>query len=69
MVHPKTGEIITSSKQLMNDPDTTEIWQTAFGKDFDGMAQGDNKTRQAGTNSVFIMTHSEIDIAMKVGYK
>jgi hypothetical protein len=33
------------------------------------MAQGDEKTEQAGTNSVFVMTHSEIDIAMKVGHK
>jgi hypothetical protein len=41
MVHPKTGETITSYKRLMNDPDTAEIWQTAFGKDFGGLAQGD----------------------------
>ena len=69
MVHPKTGETITSYKRLMNDPKTAEIWQTAFGKDFGGMAQGDNKTGQAGTNSVFVMTHGEIDIAMKAGHK
>ncbi len=50
MVHPTTGETITSYKQLMNDPDTAEIWKTAFGKDFGGMAQGDKKTGQAGTN-------------------
>ncbi len=37
-----------------------EIWQTAFGKDFGGMAQGDNKTGQHGTNSIFVMTHAEI---------
>ncbi len=37
-----------------------EIWQTAFGKDFGGMAQGDNKMGQKGTNSIFVMTHSEI---------
>jgi hypothetical protein len=28
----------------MNDPDTAEVWQTAIGKDFGGMAQGDGKT-------------------------
>ncbi len=27
------------------------------------------KTGQAGTNSVFVMTHGEIDIAMKAGHK
>ena len=43
----------------MNNPDTMEIWQTAFGKDF-GMAQGDNKTGQKGTNAIFVMTHAEI---------
>jgi hypothetical protein len=29
---------------MMNDPATTETWQTAFGKDFGGMAQGDKGT-------------------------
>jgi hypothetical protein len=44
----------------MHDPTTAEIWQTAFGKDFGSMAQGDNKTGQKGTNSIFVMTHKEI---------
>jgi hypothetical protein len=44
MVHPVTGETILSYKKLMNDPATAEVWQTAFGKDFGGMAQGNNKT-------------------------
>ncbi len=30
----------------MHDPVTAEVWQTAFGKDFGGMAQGDDKTGQ-----------------------
>ena len=34
MVHPTTGETISSYKRLMNDPETAEVWQTAFGKDF-----------------------------------
>ena len=33
------------------------------------MTQGDNKTGQAGTNSVFVVTHGEIEIAMKTGHK
>ncbi len=45
---------------MMHDPDTMKIWQTAFGKDFGGMAQGDNKTRQKGTDSIFVMTHNKI---------
>jgi hypothetical protein len=60
MVHPTTGETITSYKRLMHDPATAEVWQAAFGKDFGGMAQGDDKTGQKGTNSIFVMTHAEI---------
>jgi hypothetical protein len=48
MVHPNTGETITSYTRLMNDPKTAEIWQMAFGKDFGGMTQGDNKNRAGG---------------------
>jgi hypothetical protein len=69
MVHPTTGETISSYKRLLNDPETANVWQTAFGKDFGGMAQGDNKTGQKGTNSVFVMTHKEIDIAKAAGHK
>ena len=43
----------------MNDPATAEVWQTAFGKDFGGMAQGDNKTGQKGTNAMFVMTRED----------
>jgi hypothetical protein len=46
MVHPTMGETISSYKKLMHDPATRDIWQTAFGKDFEGMAQGDSKTGQ-----------------------
>jgi hypothetical protein len=69
MIHPTTGEIISSYKRLMHDPATAEVWQTAFGKDFGGMAQGDLKTGQKGTNSVFVMTHKEIEIAKAAGHK
>jgi hypothetical protein len=41
MVHPTTGETITSYKRLMNDPKTAKIWKTAFGKDFGGMARSE----------------------------
>jgi hypothetical protein len=60
MVHPVTGKTILSYKKLMNDPATAEVWQTTIGKDFGGMAQGNNKTGQKGTNAMFIMTHNEI---------
>ncbi len=44
----------------MNYPATAEVWQTAFGNDFGGMCQGNNKTRQKGTNAMLVMTHDEI---------
>jgi hypothetical protein len=60
MVHPTTGEAISSYKRLMHNPATSETWQTAFGKDFGGMAQDDEKTGQKGKNSIFVMTHDKI---------
>ena len=60
MVHPITGETISSYKKLKNNPATAETWMTAVGKEFGGMAQGDNKTGQKGTNSIFVMSHIEI---------
>jgi len=36
MIHPTTGETISSYKRLMNDHETAEVWQTAFGKDLGG---------------------------------
>jgi hypothetical protein len=60
MVHPMMRETISSYKNLMNNPATAEIWQTAFEKDFGGMVQGDNKTGKKGTNAMFVMTHDKI---------
>ncbi len=54
---------------MMNDPPTAEVWQTAFGKDFRGMAQGNNKNGQKGTDAMFVMTHDNIKHALKAGKK
>jgi hypothetical protein len=64
MVHPVTGCIIFSYKKLMHDPATAKVWQTAFGTDFGGMAQGCNKTGQKITNPMFVMTRDEIQHAL-----
>ncbi len=69
MVHPVMGKTISSYKKLMNDTTTAEIWQTAFDKDFGGMAQGCNKTGQNATNAMFVMTRNEIAYALAVGIK
>jgi hypothetical protein len=63
--HPTTGEIINTYKCLMRNPATAEVWQTAFGKDFGGMTQGNNKMGQKGINSIFVMTHNEIKLIPK----
>ncbi len=60
MVHPVTGETISSYKTLMHDLATAEVWQTAFSKDLGGMAQGDKKMDQKGTDAMFVMTHRKI---------
>jgi hypothetical protein len=60
MAHPTTGNTISSYKKLMHNPATAETWQTAFGKDFGGMAQGNKKTGRKGTNSILVMTCSKI---------
>ncbi len=60
MVHQTTGETVSSYKHLMHDLATAQIWQTAFGKDFGKIAQGNLKMGQKGANSIFVMTHTEI---------
>jgi hypothetical protein len=55
MIHPITGKNISSYKRLMKDPNTAVMWQTVFGKDFSGMAQGNQKMEQKGINSIFVI--------------
>ncbi len=64
MVHLVMGRTISSYKKIMHDLATAEVWQTALGKDFGGMAQGCNKTGQKGTNAMFIMAHDKIRHAL-----
>jgi hypothetical protein len=67
MLHPITGKTISSYKKLMNDPATAKVWQTASGKEFKGMAQGDKKMGQKGTNAMFVMTHDELAHVLQSG--
>ncbi len=60
MVHPVTGETISSYKKLMKDPVTAETWQTAFSKDFGGMCQGNDKTVTVETDAMFVMTPQDV---------
>jgi hypothetical protein len=67
MVHPITGNIVSSYKKTMINESIGKIWQTAFGKEFGGLAQGDIKTKTIGTNAIFVMSHNDI-IAYKGKY-
>ncbi len=58
---------MSSYKKLMKDPATAEVWQTASGKEFRGMAQGDNKTGQKEMNAMFVMNHDNIKKILKAG--
>jgi hypothetical protein len=69
MVHLITGITISSYKKLMNDPTTAEVWQTTFGNKFRGMAQGDNKMGQKGTNAVFVMKHNKLAQILRASKK
>jgi hypothetical protein len=60
VVHPITGEMITQYRKLMKDPVTKEVWTTSWGKEWGRMAQGDNKTGEKGTNSIFVLNHEAI---------
>ncbi len=60
MIHPATGETITSYRKLMNNQATWVTWITVFGKDFGSMCQGDNKTGRKGMATMFVMTPADI---------
>lgn len=61
VVHPVTGETISQYRRLMRDNVLSQIWCTAFGKEFGNLAQvDDHRTGEKGTNSLFAMTHEQI---------
>jgi hypothetical protein len=60
MVHPITGETISTYQKLAKDPVTKEVWTTAFGKEFGNLAQGNKKTGTKGPDSLFILERHKI---------
>ena len=60
VVHPTTGETITSYHKLARDPETNKTWTRAFGKEFGNLAQGDDFTGEKGTNAIFVLNHEQI---------
>ena len=55
VIHPSTGEIITSYKKLSKDPELREVWETAFGKEWGCLCQGDKRTGSVGTDTFIIL--------------
>ena len=60
--HPSTRKTIDKYEELAKDLVMYEIWTTAFGKEFGGLAQGDNKTGAVGTMTIFFLNHERIKL-------
>eukprot|EP00804_Cyclotella_cryptica_P011478 CCRYP_016405-RA/>CCRYP_016405-RA protein AED:0.32 eAED:0.32 QI:0/0/0/1/0/0/3/0/516 len=60
VIHPTTGKSISKYDELVYDPLLRETWTTAFGKEIGALAQGNNKTGAAGTNTILFMSHNDI---------
>eukprot|EP00804_Cyclotella_cryptica_P007932 CCRYP_019848-RA/>CCRYP_019848-RA protein AED:0.05 eAED:-0.05 QI:0/-1/0/1/-1/1/1/0/1335 len=60
VVHPTSGKTISKYEELANDPLLRDTWTTAFGKELGALAQGNNKTCAAGTNTLFFLNHRDI---------
>jgi len=60
VVHPNTGETITSYKKLQRNPVMKKIWTKALGKEFGSLAQGNDLRKKSGTNTLFVLDHEQI---------
>ena len=60
VVHPETGETITSYRKLAHDKLLGPTWQRGFGKEFGNLCQGDDLTGEVGTNALHVMSHADI---------
>ncbi len=60
VVHPVTGETITSYKKLAHDDVLGDTWRRGFGKEFGNLCQGDDLTGEKGTNALHVMSHADI---------
>ena len=60
VIHPTTGELITSYKRLAKDPELKEVWETGFGKEWGSLAQGDKRTGSIGTDTFVILRPEQV---------
>ena len=47
-------------KRLKNEPKFREVWETGFGKEWGGLAQGDKQTGEKGTNTLIIIRPDQV---------
>ena len=62
VIHPITGQTITTYSKLQRDPLLQDVWATAFGKEFGNLAQGDQRTQTPGTDAIFVLSPSQIKL-------
>ena len=60
VVHPDTGETITSYKKLINDLRMSKTWMTGFGKEFGNLAKGDNEIGTPRMNALHVKDFEDI---------
>ena len=60
VIHPTTGELITSYKRLENDPELKEVWEKCIGKEWGSLAQGDKRTGSIGTDTFMILRTDQV---------
>ncbi|KAL7500917.1 hypothetical protein ACHAWT_008970 [Skeletonema menzelii] len=60
VTHPITGKAMKKYAEVIKCEELRETWETAFGKEFGGLAQGDDRTGQKGTDTVVILDHEQI---------
>ena len=60
VTHPITGKAMRKYAEVAKCEELRETWETAFGKEFGGLAQGDDRTGQKGTDTVIILNHQQI---------
>ena len=60
VIHPVTGESNTNYKKFAKDQATREVCKTAFGKEWENLAQGYHKKGIKGMISLFVLDCKEI---------
>ncbi len=60
VIHPETGETITSYEKLAKYPLTKELWTKVMTIELDNIGQDHKATSKPGTNTVYFLDHNAI---------